>query len=403
MPAPSTGPGAGSCIILRMPPLEGPSPSSAVDLDLHGLVRIRLVDASPRDVAVVLRQVGPIRTDTPGVPDITIRFVDSLEFEGPLRLLGVPDAGYTDASFYVLRGKQKSRVRVRFPVDRIGADELHIVCERGLPAVPHLIAVVNLTALSRGVLPMHASAFVHDGTGILVTGWAKGGKTETLLAFASNGAEYVGDEWIYVTPDGRMLGIPEPIRVWDWQLGELPEFRATASRTDRIRLRMLAAASRGLGAMARSGTRIGSVARRVRVLVEGQRYLHMEPDRIFREQRGRMEAPLEKLLFVASHDDPENRINPVTSREVADRMLFSLLDERAGLMSLYHQYRFAFPDRSNSLIDGVESIQRRLLGQVLDGVDAYEVMHPYPVSIPGLYDTIAPVLARGSSRPTESC
>ena len=36
----------------------------------------------------------------------------------------------------------------------------------GLPAVPLLIPIVNLTALANGALPMHASAFTHDGVGV---------------------------------------------------------------------------------------------------------------------------------------------------------------------------------------------------------------------------------------------
>ena len=110
--------------------------------------------------------------------------------------------------------------------------------ERGLQAVPLLIPIVNFAALSKGVIPLHASAFAYNDVGILVTGWAKGGKTETLLAFTSKGAEYIGDEWVYLSKDGRyMYGIPEPIRVWDWHLRYLPEYRSLLKGSDRARLR----------------------------------------------------------------------------------------------------------------------------------------------------------------------
>ena len=72
---------------------------------------------------------------------------------------------------------------MQLPLERAG-DRCEIVCERGLSAVPHLVAIVNLTALAHGVLPLHASAFSWNGTGILATGWAKGGKTEALLLVA---------------------------------------------------------------------------------------------------------------------------------------------------------------------------------------------------------------------------
>jgi hypothetical protein len=51
-----------------------------------------------------------------------------------------------------------------------------------------LISILNLTMLAKGFLPMHASAFTYKNTGVVATGWAKGGKTETLFAFMANGA-----------------------------------------------------------------------------------------------------------------------------------------------------------------------------------------------------------------------
>ncbi len=65
-----------------------------------------------------------------------------------------------------------------------------IICERGLAAVPELVAVINQTALANGFLPLHSAVFNCQVVGILTTGWSKSGKTESLLAFMANGAEY---------------------------------------------------------------------------------------------------------------------------------------------------------------------------------------------------------------------
>src|SRR5262249_13573465 len=143
-------------------------------------------------------------------PDITICFVDALQ-PGPLTLIGAGDSGFSGDSFFVKRGRGGADGLVSVPFDRVTRG-LEIVCERRLPAVPHLIALINLTALAKGVLPVHAAAFIAGETGVLVTGWSKGGKTETLLGSLDHDIEYVGDEWVYLTDDGRMLGLPEPIR-----------------------------------------------------------------------------------------------------------------------------------------------------------------------------------------------
>ena len=117
-----------------------------------------------------------------------------------------------------------------------------------------------------------------------VTGWAKGGKTETLLGFMAKGAEYVGDEWIYISPDGKwMYGIPEPIRLWDWHLRKAPQYWSRVSPSDRVRLRALGLAVRSIKWASADGGPGRHFAlpgiRRVVDLLERQRYLQMPPRR----------------------------------------------------------------------------------------------------------------------------
>src|SRR3954452_1052614 len=209
-----------------------------VDFDLHGIVGIRVLEPRPGDIATVPRQLGPLQAPLHRPPDITVRFVDELAVPGPITYAGWPDCAADDEGFYLLRGKEGVAARTLLPLDGIGS-LYEIVVERSAGPVPHLLAVVNMTALARGVLPLHASAFTYRGTGVLATGWAKGGKTETLLAFAARGAHYVGDEWVYLTPDGGMHGVPEPIRLWYWHVAQLPELRAELTPLTRTRLRAL--------------------------------------------------------------------------------------------------------------------------------------------------------------------
>ncbi|HEX6383135.1 MAG TPA: hypothetical protein VF177_00560, partial [Anaerolineae bacterium] len=302
------------------------------------------------------------------------------------------DAGFTDDAFLVLRSKHKARACVQIPFDQIGG-QCEIICERGLPAVPFLIPIINLTALGKGALPMHASAFTYEGSGVLVTGWAKGGKTETLLAFIANGAEHVGDEWIYISQDGqRMYGIPEPIRIWDWHLKEMPAYRTQLSRGERIRLKGLNVVVSSMKHLADSAalrrSAPGRLMRRMLPILQRQQYVHLSPQRLFNQAVGPMMGKLEKVFFVASHEAPQITVQPMDPREIARRVVFSLQEERADLMSAYFKFRFAFPEARNDLIECAEEIQRDILERVLAGKDAYSVYHPYPVSIPALYDSM---------------
>jgi len=367
------------------------APSRSADYDLHGIVGVRVVGTSARDVAAVNRQLGPIQARLDRDPDITIRFVDRLSLRSRLRYVGLDDAGFTDDEFLVVRRRPRRRAYVRFPFDELGG-ACEIMCESGISAVPHLIATINLTALAKGFLPLHASAFTYRGTGALVTGWAKGGKTEVLLGYMANGAEYVGDEWVYVDPDGKsMYGIPEPITIWDWHLDDLPRYRALIERRDRWRFRAIRAVQLVEGAIPSRADDRGRLAKLV-PLAERQLYTRMSPERLFGRSALALQGTLDKVFFVASHDQPDIVVEPIDPSEVAGRLGFSLEFEGLELHSAYLKYRFAFPESTNALLESAVERRRSLLARALEGKPAYAVYHPFPAPIPGLFDAIRPLL-----------
>lgn len=365
-----------------------------IDYDLHGLAGIRLVDASPGDAAAVARQLGPIRAPLDREPDILIRFVDRLTTSSPLRYLGPGEAGYADEGFFVLRSKHKTPAKVRIELADAGGRS-EIVCERGLAAVPLLIPIVNLTVLRRGAAPLHASAFVYEGTGVVATGWSKGGKTEALLAFMSHGAEYVGDEWVYVSPDGeRVHGIPEPIRVWDWHLHELPEYRALLGTGDRARLaaiRSVVALESSLAATGASGLAPVRALTRLSPLLRRQLCVDVPPETLSPGGLGALSARFDRLFFLASHEGSDVTVEQIDPLEVSRRMVFSHQHERLDFLSSYLQFRFAFPERINPILEAAEQLERESLERVLAGKACYAVHHPYPVSIPALFDAMRPL------------
>ncbi len=368
---------------------------SQIDFDLHGFVGVRLLDATIAEADAVRRQLGPIERPLTRPPDLTIRFADGVEEGVPTRIIGTDDVGFTRDTFLVLRGRMNAPVRVALPLDRIGREPSEIVCRHGTLGVPLLIALVNLCALGNGVLPLHASAFVHHGTGVLVTGWAKGGKTEALLAFMSRGAQYVGDEWIYIDGERRMHGIPEPMRLWDWHLRSVPEYARRVGTGARMRLATLRAGTSVLAALAAAPLVPGAprrLARRALPVARRQLSVQVPPAQLFRGSGSLPSATMERLVLLGNHDAGDVIAEPADAAEIAARMVFSLEYERLELTSYYQRFRFAFPGRSNPLIDGVEARCRELLARAVDGVPAFTLLHPYPVHIPALFDALDPVL-----------
>ena len=365
-----------------------------VDFDLHGVVGIRVLHATPADVATVRRQLGPLESPLERPPDITVRFVDRIDDDRPLTYATWPEGASTGDDFYLLRGRDGRAARTSLPFCDVGA-RCDIVCERRAGLVPHLLAVVNLTALAAGVLPLHASAFVHRGVGVMATGWAKGGKTETLLAFAARGASYVGDEWVYLLPDGTMRGVPEPIRLWHWHVEQITDLAAGLGAGARARLAALPAAARLAAGTARrlpAAGLLSSVLRRAEPVVRRQAYVHVTPERLFGSSAVVLCGRLDVVLLLVSGDQPEVTVTPVSGAEVASRMLASLEEERAPFMAAYRQYRFAFPDRRSPVVEQAAELERVLLDRVLGGRTAHQVTHPYPVRLRDLVGPVESVL-----------
>lgn len=368
-----------------------------VDFDLHGLVGIRVHNASASDIAAVRRQLGPLERPLLRDPDILVRFVDEIPPPKSLRYLGLDEAGFTEDSFWILRSKHKSQARVRIPIEQIGS-QCEILCETGLAAVPLLIAIINLTALSNGAVPLHASAFTYDGVGSLATGWSKGGKTETLLSFMVHGARYIADEWVYLHGDGRMSGIPEPIRVWDWHLSDLPQYRARAPRSGIARLKAIHGLQRCLKCVPGGKWPPGRAKDRLTPFLKRQAFVDVPAERLFGRENLQFIGNLDKVFFVASHASPHISVEPIDATNVAHRMVHSLQYEQAAFLGYYRMFRFAFPDKANELIDQSEQLQGELLHRALAKKEAHGVYHPYPMSLPALFEAMAPLCTLDKNR-----
>jgi hypothetical protein len=240
---------------------------------------------------------------------------------------------------------------------------------------------------------MHASAFTYRGVGVLATGWTKGGKTETLLAFAARGAHYVGDEWVYLTPDGGMHGVPEPIRLWHWHVAQLPELRAGLPLGTRARLNLLPALASSATALAGGlGGLPASVLRRAAPVVRRQAYVRVAPADLFGADAIALHGRVDQLLLVVSRSQSTVSIEPVSGASVAARMAASLHEERNPFLQVYRQFRFLFPERPSVAVEEAAATERRLLDRYLSDRPAHLVAHPYPVALDSLVGPVESVL-----------
>jgi hypothetical protein len=130
--------------------------------------------------------------------------------------------------------------------------------------------------------------------------------------------------------------------------------------------------------------------KRFTALVQRQLYVQLPPEKLFGQKADKTDISPEKIFFVVSHDQPDVKVQPIDAQQLAERMVFSLQEERMEFLSYYFKYRFAFPGCSNPLIDQAEEIQRKLVLRAVANKEAYAIYHPYPFSISSLFDTIRP-------------
>ena len=183
--------------------------------------------------------------------------------------------------------------------------------------------------ISKNVIPVHASAMEYKGIGVVVTGWAKSGKSETLLAFAGQGARYVGDEWVYLSESGRhMYGIPEPIRLWKWHFEEMPQYWRLVKRTKRLSLRTLGFVTTVIDSLGEGIARRTAPVKllvRLNPFLKRQLYVQIPPRRLFDDRTaGSVVGTPEKIIFTISHASPEVAVTETDPDEIAQRVVHSL-------------------------------------------------------------------------------
>jgi hypothetical protein len=365
----------------------GTGDHAVADFDVHGLVRIRLSGAPPRILQAVGRQLGQAQLAAGGKPDIHVTFVDELPPVGHLKFLGLRQAAYDDEHFYLLDVAGK---RARVDLSQLG-EQCEIVCEREIGHIPLLIQILGLHLLRKEHVMLHAASFVYRDKGVLVAGWQKGGKTETMLPFMAAGAEFVADEWTIVGgAEPTLFGISNVSRIWDWHLRHLPEYWPRIERSARTRLRVWRLYRRLFHALPLDRVR-GRVVRRLRrVSMDGgaawQGVDHIDPSVLFGNRVRQDGARLDRVFLPVVGIDDDVEVLAIEGSDIARRMVSSLAFERGALTTAYLQFRFAFPDRVSPLIETASAEEERLLGRCLANVPAFELRHPYPVALRRMYD-----------------
>jgi hypothetical protein len=367
-----------------------------VDFDIQGIVGIRLINPTISDTAAVAKQLDQKETHLERDPDIIISFKDNFN-NTSLKYIGLDYAGFNDEGFYVLGGGRE-KLKIRIPFEKIG-QKLELECESGGHSIPLLDPTINLTFLSKNYVPLHASAFVYNGIGNLVTGWTKGGKTEALLSFANHNAQYVGDEWVIISTNGEsMFGLPVNLCIWNWQFKYIPNLLPKITIDRKILFKLIYFLDTFYKIFNHGVLKKSFLLKWInKALPSFKRQLNVraKPEVIF--QKGICKnSSFDKLFLMMGRSEPKITIEPWDPLDIASRMVSSNYFEQKTFWEYYEAFKFAFPNLQNEFLEGAGMFQKYRLECAFKNKEAYQVLHPYPVNFEDLFTEMKKVFTRKS-------
>lgn len=366
-----------------------------LDFNLHGIVGLRLINPGSYDVKIIKKKFEIVPGDLTNEPDLVISYVNDLKLSN-LTFVGLNTAAYNEDGFYIL-SNGKDDVKVKIPFEDIGLKPVIIVCESGFSDIPLLNHIINFIYLSKSILPLHATAFEYNGLGTLVLGWAKGGKTESLLSFIKNGAKFVSDEVSLIPGDGaEILGLKIPICIWDWQFKEIPDFIPKINLKTKLLFKSIHIID-GIN----KRLRIGLLSKAL-PLLKTQLNIKVLPSEVFKSKEILSKTSLDIIVLAMSHDSEKIILEPIDPGEIVDRMISSQEFERNYFLNYYNIFKYAFPRLRNEFLETINDLQYSLMRKALGNKKAFVVKHPYPVSFDKLYDGMKTIFQTGEMKNTGS-
>jgi hypothetical protein len=171
--------------------------SDWIEFNIHNCAAIRVAKDAP--TASLLRQMfAPFVTQGLDHHDLTI----TGEFEAVQHpSYGEHDYVYTASSLHI----NDTNVQI---VQNGTGYRLHGKRELLVSALP----IIDRILLSRGVAWIHAATVEYCGQGICLPAWGGVGKTSTIAKLLKlDGVSFMGDDWAFLTQDGRLLAYHKPM------------------------------------------------------------------------------------------------------------------------------------------------------------------------------------------------
>jgi hypothetical protein len=330
------------------------------------------VAGSTSDAADLSRRLGLPETEPPSDPDLVVTFVDEELAVEDLQLLG-DDSGFDGERFLVLGrlagGARANAVHLGEPLELVSSGRAR--------SLPLLLPLLDLAALRKSVLPLHAAVFSFEGRGIAVLGWPHGGKTSALLAFLARGARLVADDRAYVSFDPpHVAGLRGGIELRGHHLEALSSLPHPPGAPVRVRLRLSLGADRLQARAARRAPsgRLSRLGARSAAAIAAATATEVSPRDVVGDAGADVDRIGAAFVMLRQLRGPV-RVERLPVASARERLLALAQDDRAQLRELVQKYRFAFPGAASDQLDLVESSEARSIEKLARETAVFAVSH----------------------------
>src|SRR5688572_167324 len=138
-------------------------------INLHQLIRLESSLPLPA-------WLEDFRDGSTGETDIRLESCEKIETESRLM-----EAGFYGYCAEGLLAYTKEGKKLLIPIEKLG-QPFSVSVEHGAKSLNAIESILHLSVFTKGAIPLHASAFQHNGDGVLVAAFPHGGKTSLLLA-----------------------------------------------------------------------------------------------------------------------------------------------------------------------------------------------------------------------------
>jgi len=189
-------------------------------------LNIAFVDPPDEFVTFLCNHIPDLLSENDLSADVLIRFVDHLN--GDDELLIEPFARQGGGRFFYV---DKYGNKAIVPLENMATSKpLEILVEKTvLPSLFYEVIIrmtIRHLLLQKGITFVHASGISIEGQGIIFPAWGGTGKTNIVIQFLQDGADYLGDDLVLVSSDDKIYAFPESITMFDYNFKMFPEYKA---------------------------------------------------------------------------------------------------------------------------------------------------------------------------------